>query len=93
LDELHEPVKTFNEVGCFIVSLPQMETNVEVVSGIVEVKVNSSRWQFLIPSQNPRFGIITSQIIATGKNGEIVKVFPIRLGDFTGNQVGVYDGK
>lgn len=87
-----EPVKIFNEVGSLIVSLPQMETNVEVVSGIVEVKVNSSRWQFLIPSQNPRFGIITSQIINGAKN-ETVKVLPVPVANMNGKRLGVYDGK
>jgi hypothetical protein len=75
-------VRDFKKVGSLVIWLPRMETNVWIVEGIVEVKVNSLRWSFLIPAQRQGFGFITSQIFTNAENRIESKVLRIPISDF-----------
>lgn len=90
--EVGQPVGTFTNVGSFVINLPEFETNVVVLSGTVEIKVNSSRWSFPIPAQTARYGVITSQLTTNSAKQIEARILPIRIGDITGNSLGIYDG-
>lgn len=79
---LGQPVRVFNDVNAIFVQLPFFETNVLIVSGNVEVKVNGSRWTFPIPPQRSAWGCVSSEI-TTNASGQIIpKILPIPLHDF-----------
>lgn len=59
-----------------------METNVTIESGIVEVKVNSLRWEFPIPAQRQQWNIMTSQIVTNTSNVIEAKVLRVPIRDF-----------
>jgi hypothetical protein len=74
-----QPVRKFNSVGGIVIHLPQMETNIIVEAGVVEVKVNSLRWKFPIPAQKQRWGFITSQIVTNAAKQIEAKVLRIPI--------------
>jgi hypothetical protein len=80
--EVGQKARAFNNVGGFVISLPEMETNVSVVSGVVELKVNTLRWTFPIPAQTQRYRIITSQIATNTAQETVAKVWRMPLVDF-----------
>jgi hypothetical protein len=80
--ELGQPVRKFNGVGNFVITLPQMQTNVTVVSGYVELKANASRWKFPVPSQTQRYGIMTSQLITNTGTGLEAKIMRVPIVDW-----------
>jgi hypothetical protein len=88
------PAKLFNEVGSFVMGMPQLGTNVYIVSGSVLVTVNSSlRWEMPIPPQRQRYGTFTCQFTTNEEKKIEAKILPIHLMDFTGQRVGDFDGK
>ena len=91
--EVGQAVGTFTNVGSFVISLPPLETNVVVISGTVQVKVNSSRWSFPIPAQTPRYGLISSQLTTNAAKQIEAKILTVPVSDISGNPIGVYDGK
>jgi hypothetical protein len=46
--EVGQPVRTFNGIGNFVISLPEMQTNVAVVSGLLNLRL-------MRPGGNSRF--------------------------------------
>jgi len=55
--------------------LPDMETNAEVLSGVVVLNVNDFTWRFEIPSQKPKWGMTTTQ---KTKNGSF-QIFQVSM--------------
>jgi hypothetical protein len=80
--EVGQPVRTFNGIGNFVISLPQMQTNVAVVSGVVELKANASRWKFPLPSQTQQYGIMTSQLVTNTGKGLEARIMRVPIVDF-----------
>jgi hypothetical protein len=81
--EIGQPARVFNKVGGLIIALPQMQTNVSVVSGVVELKVNSLRWTFPIPPQTQRYGFITSQFVTNAANQVDARIWRIPIADWS----------
>ena len=75
-------VKQFNDVDAFIMQLPEMETNAEIVSGTVLLNVNEFTWTFDVPRQVSKWGAITMHKIKD-KNGQtMAQAWRIPIGDF-----------
>lgn len=90
------PLKTFDDVGCLVFSMPQVSSNAEVVSGSVIVTVNSSlTWNFEIPPQKQRWGFITAKKIKIAKNEFKTEVLPIKIVDnaYAPTFTNFFDGK
>jgi hypothetical protein len=71
-----KPAKIFNGVDSFILQMPQIETNTEVLSGSVVVTVNDLSWVFDIPPQKQKYGIITS-----ARSKVETRVWPVTIVD------------
>jgi len=86
--------KSFGEVGSFVLSMPQISSNTEVLSGSIFVTINSSlNWVFDIPPQKQRFGLITGAKIKTADNKVATEVFPITILTLPSNTTNFFDGK
>lgn len=97
-----KPARSFDGVTSLVLSLPQIETlddvqfstNTEVLSGSMEVTVNSSlTWQFDIPPQIQKLRCITSTKIKNSAGKIEIKVLPVSIVDATGRPLGIFDGK
>ena len=91
---LKMPAKTFDDVGCFVLSVPQISSNAEVLSGSVVVTLNSSLiWNFDIPPQKQRWGFITAKKIKASKNKGETVVLPIQILNPQTQETNFFDGK
>jgi hypothetical protein len=85
-------VRQIAEANVVILHLPDMETNAEVLSGVVVLNVNDSTWRFEIPRQIPKWGMVTTQKTKKG----IFQIFGLQMlypqedGSYSTNW---YDGK
>ena len=80
--DIGKPAGEFRKVGSFMLSLPPMSTNVSVVRGVVELKVNSLRWKFPIPAQKQQFGLMTSQIVTNAANQTEARIWRVPIADW-----------
>jgi hypothetical protein len=76
------PAEILNDVASFILAMPQLETNAEILSGSVILVANGKTWTFEIPSQRQKWGIITSERIINADKKEETKVMPIKVEDW-----------
>ncbi|HEY3855640.1 MAG TPA: hypothetical protein VGO67_14720 [Verrucomicrobiae bacterium] len=63
------------EANIVFLHLPDMETNAEVISGVVVLNVNDSTWRFEILDQLTKWGTITTQ---RTKNGRFL-IWPVEI--------------
>lgn len=88
-----KPANIFNAVESFVLEMPQIETNTEVLSGSVVVTANDLNWVFDVPQQKQKYGMITSMKVKNALGKIEVKVMPTPVADISGNPVGFFDGK
>lgn len=90
-------VKQFNEVDSFILQFSEMDRNAEVVSGLVVLHVNDSTWEYDVPPQKPKWGLVTMRRTRDKKGKLISEVKPVPVIDFVEpprvQKEQVYDGK
>jgi hypothetical protein len=77
------PAEKLNNVASFVLSIPQIETNAEILSGSVVLVANGKTWTFDIPPQRQKWGLITSEKIINANNKMETKVMRIQIGDLT----------
>jgi hypothetical protein len=83
----------FDSVRGFIISMRQIGSNVNVLSGNVVVIANDLTWEFPIPVQKQRLGAISCKIIKNANNQDEAEVLPFPIMDMTGRPLGYFDGK
>lgn len=97
-----KPARLFNDIGCFVISMPQLETgdplhlstNTEVLSGSIEVTINSSlTWTFDIPPQRQKFGFMSGKTVKNAKGVIETQIMPLSVSDMAGKHIGFFDGK
>ena len=92
--EMAPKAGVFSDVGAVVISLPErLENNVTIVSGVIELKANNSRWKFPVPAQREKWKIITTQITTNAANQVEARVLRIPVIDAQGNNLGVFDGQ
>lgn len=75
-------VKQFNNVDSFILHLPDMETNAEIVSGTVFLIVNDFTWAFDVPQQVSKWGFITMQKATNSAGKAEAKILRVPISDW-----------
>jgi hypothetical protein len=75
-------LRRLNDIGSFYIRLPEMQTNVSIVSGVLELKANTARWQFPVPAQTQRYGIISSCWITNMSDQLEAKVLRVPIMDW-----------
>ena len=75
-------VKQVNNVDSFVLHLPDMETNAEVVSGSVFLIVNDFTWAFDVPHQVTKWGFITMQKTIDSSGKPEAKILRIPISDW-----------
>jgi hypothetical protein len=83
----------FDHVKGFSIEMRQIGSNVCVLSGNVVVIANDLKWEFPIPPQKQRLGIISCKIIKNAKGQDEPEIMPLDLMDFTSRPLGHFDGK
>jgi len=83
----------FDHVKGFSIEMRQIGSNVCVLSGNVVVIANDLKWEFPIPPQKQRLGIISCKIIKNAKGQDEAEIMPLDLMDFTSRPLGHFDGK
>jgi hypothetical protein len=83
----------FDHVKGFVISMRQIGSNVSVVSGNVVVLANYHKWEFPIPAQKQRMGEISCKMMINAKNQVEMQVLPFPMRDFSGRDLGYFDGK
>jgi len=73
----------FDHVKGLVISMRQIGSNVNVLSGNVVVTANDLKWEFPIPPQRQRLGTISSKVIKNAKGQDEVEVMPVDLMDCT----------
>lgn len=83
----------FDRVKGFSISMKQIGSNVSVLTGNVVVIANDQKWEFPIPAQKQRLGMISCKM-TKGPDGQVhAEVMPVDLMDITGRPLGHFDGK
>jgi hypothetical protein len=62
--------------------LPELETNAEIVSGIVVLNVNDSTWTFAIPRQVTKWGAVTMKKTKDTNGRDKAEIWPVQVVDF-----------
>lgn len=83
----------FDHVKGLMIEMRQIGSNVNVLSGNVVVIANDLKWEFPIPAQKQRLGVISCKIIKTANGQTNAEIMPLDLMDFTGRPLGHFDGK
>jgi hypothetical protein len=84
----------FEELGSFVITMSTLGTNVLVLHGEIRVMANSSlSWNFPIPEQRTKHGVLTAKFRKTREGKLASDVMPTSLGTFWGEDKGTYDGK
>lgn len=83
----------FDSVKGFDIEMRQIGSNVDVLFGNVVVTANDLKWEFPIPAQKQRLGVISCKIIKTASGQTNVEVMPLDLMDMQGRPLGHFDGK
>jgi hypothetical protein len=83
----------FDHVKGFSIGMRQIGSNVNVLSGNVIVIANDLKWEFPIPAQKQRLGMISCKIIKNASGHANAEVMPVDLIDITGRPLGHFDGK
>jgi len=83
----------FDGVKGFSIEMRQIGSNVNVLSGNVVVIANDLKWEFPIPAQKQRLGMISCKIIKNANGQTNAEVMPVDLMDMTGRPLGHFDGK
>lgn len=77
----NRPAEILNDVASFILAMPQLETNAEILSGSVIFVSNGKTWTFEIPAQRQKWGVISSERIINADRKPETKVMPVQIGD------------
>jgi hypothetical protein len=83
----------FDNVKGLVISMRQIGSNINVLSGNVVVTANDLEWEFPIPAQKQRLGAISCKIIKNAKYQDEAEVLLFPMKDVTGRPLGYFDGK